>query len=568
MQGAWPLILDLLIALSGALLLGLLAERLRINSIIGYLIAGAVAGPSVLGLIEQGEAVSAIAEVGVALLLFTIGLEFSWKRLIKMGRTGLLGGVVTITVTLLVVLATCLAFGMSIQAAVVLGAAASLSSTAIVLRVMRQRNDLDTTHGRHALALLLMQDIAVVPLVLIVTFVSQGGSDVWSQVGVAVVKTVALVVGLVIFVSQVVPRLLDERIVARNRELPIILAIVTCVGATWAAHELKISPALGAFFAGILLAESKFSAQMRADVLPLRTLFVTLFFVSVGLTADLPWMGQNIVLVLAVSAGIMTLKTLATYFSLRPFTNGVIEVLAAALAVSQIGEFSFVLLNIGRESTVINDEIFQLFISVTMVTLLMTPLLTGRATKTARYLAIRFIPNRKLATEEKEAHPDPIKDHVIIIGYGEAGQATCESLTESGTKRLVIDLSPKVIHRAEQNGLTGLIGDATSAEILEHAHIQAAKAVLVAMSDHNISRMVVGQAKSLAPHVPVVVRSRYQVHAGELDMIGGDHVVDEEGLVGEKLASKILEIVVPNFSVDQKEDTSDTISPSKHDGYI
>ncbi|MEZ5164250.1 MAG: NAD-binding protein, partial [Fimbriimonadaceae bacterium] len=327
-------------------------------------------------------------------------------------------------------------------------------------------------------------------------------------------------------------------------------------------------PALGAFFAGILLAESKFSAQMRADVLPLRTLFVTLFFVSVGLTADLPWMGQNIILVLAVSAGIMTLKTLATYFSLRPFTNGVIEVLAAALAVSQIGEFSFVLLNIGRESTVINDEIFQLFISVTMVTLLMTPLLTGRATKTARYLAIRFIPNRKLATEEKEAHPDPIKDHVIIIGYGEAGQATCESLTEFGTKRLVIDLSPKVIHRAEQNGLTGLIGDATSAEILEHAHIQAAKAVLVAMSDHNISRMVVGQAKSLAPHVPVVVRSRYQVHAGELDMIGGDHVIDEEGLVGEKLASKILEIVVPNFSVDQKEDTSDTISPSKHDGYI
>ncbi|MFM9873307.1 MAG: cation:proton antiporter [Fimbriimonadaceae bacterium] len=542
MQG-WGLIYDLLLALSAALLLGLIFERFKLSAIIGYLAAGAIVGKGGLALLQKPDEVTVIAEIGVALLLFTIGLEFSWRSLRKMGGKVFVGGGVMVVVCTLFLTSVGLGAGLAWQAAVIIGAAGSLSSTAIVMRVLRQRNDLDSIHGKASLGVLLVQDIAVVPLVLGVTFIASGSREIGPAIGQALWAAAILVLVLVIFVSQIVPRLLHEKIVARNRELPIILAVVTCVGATWAAHELGISPALGAFFAGMLLADSKFSEQMRADVMPLRTLFVTIFFVSVGLLADLGWMIRHLPLVLAVTVLVMAVKTVATYFAMRPFVRGIIETSAVALALSQVGEFSFVLLSIGTDAGMIGSDLFQLVISTIMLSLLVAPVMVANALPWSVFLAKRLVPARKLVASKRAAHRKAMRGHVVTIGYGEAGQATCLAMRDIGCVRMVIDLDPRLVQLAEANGNFAVIGDATSADFLEEvAHIGDARAILVTVSDHTVCRRVVALCKSIAPEVLLVTRSRYHVFSAELDMVGADEVVDEEMLVGEKMGRRVARL--------------------------
>lgn len=529
----WGLIYDLLLALSAALVFGLLFERIKLNAIIGYLLAGAIVGQGGLGLLQKPDEVIVIAEIGVALLLFTIGLEFSWRSLRLMGVKVFVGGAVMVLACLAFLTAVGIVAGLSWQAAVIIGAAGSLSSTAIVMRVLRQRNDLDSIHGKASLGVLLVQDIAVVPLVLAVSFISGGKGAIGPAIGQALWSAAILVVILLVFVSQIVPRLLHEKVVARNREIPIILAVVTCVGATWAAHELGISPALGAFFAGMLLGDSKFSEQMRADIMPLRTLFVTIFFVSVGLLADLGWIVRHLPLVLGATILVMVVKTVATYFSMRPFVRGIIGALAVALTLSQVGEFSFVLLATGAEAGIIESDVFQLVISTIMMSLLVAPIMVASALPFAEALAKRFVPARRLVASKRKDRTQSMRGHVVTIGYGEAGQATCSALREIGCPRIVIDLDPKLVRLAESNGNHAVIGDATSAEFLQEvAHIGDARAILVTVSDHTICRRVVAVCKSIAPEVKVVTRSRYHIYSNELDMVGADEVVDEEELVG------------------------------------
>jgi CPA2 family monovalent cation:H+ antiporter-2 len=529
----WELIFDLLVALSAALILGLICERFKINAIVGYLLAGAIAGPGALKLLQKPDEVAIIAEIGVALLLFTIGLEFSFRSLRQMGSKILFGGVLAIASCTLILTACVIATGQPWQAALILGAAGSLSSTAIVMRVLRQRNELDTNHGKAALGVLLVQDLAVVFLVLVVTFLGSNNRNIGLEITRSLGATALLVVALVVFSSKIVPRLLHEKVVARNRELPIILAVVTCVGAAWSAHTLKLSPALGAFLAGMLLAENKFSEQMRADVLPLRTLFVTLFFVSVGLLADLSWIATNLLLVLAASLIVIAVKTVATYFSLRPFLRGIIECLAVAIALSQIGEFSFVLITIGAEQNLINPDLFQLAISTTLFTLLAAPFLVRSCLKVAKLLARRIVPARKLAKSARESKSKALTGHIVILGFGEAGQATAEGVESIDCPKLVVDLDPNLVLLAEQTGVQAIIGDATNSEfLLEVAHIARAKAILITMSDHLLCRRSAAVCKAVAPQTPVIVRSRYHVYALELDMVGADVVVDEEWLVG------------------------------------
>jgi len=543
MDSGWGTILDLLIALSAALVLGLLCERFKLSAIIGYLLAGAAVGQGGFGLVRDSDQVRVIAEIGVALLLFTIGLEFSWRSIKRMGSGILFGGAAMVIACILVFTAVGAAFGLDIKAAFVLGAAGALSSTAVVMRVLRNRNDLDSIHGKTALGVLLIQDIAVVPLVLAVSFVASGSNQIAKEVTQAIVGAILLVLILILFVSKVVPKLLHEKVVARNRELPIILAVVTCVGATWAAHELKLSPALGAFFAGMLLADSKFSEQMRSDMLPLRTLFVTIFFVSVGLLADLRWMATHIHWVIGATVLVVLVKAIATYFALRPFVRGIIEVMATAITLSQIGEFSFVLLSIGEQGSLLTKDVFQLVISTTLVTLMVTPFTVAHALPFARSIAKRIFPARKLARSEREARPTVMSGHLVIIGYGEAGQAACSVIASVNWPKLVIDLDPKLVALAESCGHRAIIGDATSSELLEIAGVPTAKAVLVTISDHTACRMAVSIAKQLAPEVPVISRSRYHIYAEELDMVGADQVVDEEMLVGRRVGKKAVDLL-------------------------
>ena len=298
----WSVLFDVLILLLTALVLGVVCERLRQSPILGYLAAGTLLGPNALQYISSASEVSALAELGVALLLFTIGLEFSWHRLRRLGAAALGGGTAQVIVTMGLGTATALFFGMSWRTALAIGAIVALSSTTVVLRLLVSRAEIESIHGRHALGILLIQDVAVVPLVLLMTVL--GGQGSLQQVGLDVFKTL-LWAGVLVFVlyllfNRVVPRVLHLASLQRNRDLPILLAIVTGLGSAWGSHELGLSPALGAFVAGMLLAESPFATQIRADVASIRTLLVTLFFSSIGMLGDPVWFIGHLPAVLAL----------------------------------------------------------------------------------------------------------------------------------------------------------------------------------------------------------------------------------------------------------------------------
>lgn len=550
MGDASVFILDFVIVLGSAAVLGIICERLRIGSVVGYLLAGVIVGPSVLGLVDTNLAIENISEIGVALLLFTIGLEFSWKQLVRFGGRAIIGGSIATVSILLIGTAIGVSLGLASNVALVLGAAASLGSTAIVLRILRDKNDLDSLHGRFAIAVLLTQDIAVVPLLLVVSFVATQSDNLAASLGFAVIRTIVLVLAMTLVVSLVVPRLLDARAIAKNREIPILIAISSAVGAIWAAQEMGVSPALGAFIAGILLAGAKFADQMRADVFPLRTLFLTVFFVSVGLFADVAWMADNAFLLVATTAGLLLIKIVVTYLSTRPFQLSIVECLATSIAIAQVGEFSFLVLAVGKDGGLITEELFRFAASVTLLTLFLTPLLTGNARRISLKIAKTFVPKRRLAQVERAANPETRHGHIVVIGYGAAGGSAASTMQDSGWDVTVLDIDIAYVRLAEEKGMDAILGDGTQIGILEHANIEAAKSIIVAVPDMKVSRAIVSQCKHLAPDVLVFARARYHISAEELRVVGADVVVDEEQWVGELLGQRVLDQLTVRDSLD------------------
>jgi CPA2 family monovalent cation:H+ antiporter-2 len=287
----WEVLFQLLALLGASLVIGMLFERFRQPAILGYLIAGMLLGPQGFGVVSRDSGVPVIAELGISLLLFAIGLEFSARRLIRLGPIAGLGGSLQVITTLALATGAGLLVGVDLKAALCLGAAIALSSTACVLRLLTDRAELDSVHGRASLGILLLQDIAVVPLVLFVTMLTGGGgiAGMFTGLAKALGLILALVAGFRLLAGWVIPPLMKQLSLSRDRELLVLLAVVLAIGSALAAHSLALSPALGAFIAGMMLAESPFATQIRADVGGLRILFITLFFASVGMLGDPAW---------------------------------------------------------------------------------------------------------------------------------------------------------------------------------------------------------------------------------------------------------------------------------------
>ena len=538
----WSVLFDILTLLLTAIILGGICERLKQNAILGYLAAGTLLGPNALGLIDSSEQVSALAELGVSLLLFTIGLEFAWPKLKKLGFAALGGGAAQVIVTLLLGAGGAMIVGQEMRPALAIGAIITLSSTAFVLRLLIARTEIESSHGRYALGILLMQDIAVVPLVLLVTVLSGDGS--LGQVGFDILKTIGWAIVLVgmlyLILNKLIPAVYKLDSLHSNRDLPILLAIVIGLGSAWASHKMGLSPALGAFVAGLLLGDSPVATQVRADIASIRTLLVTLFFSSIGMLGDPEWFIGNLPAVLGLVAAIVVGKVLIIWFVLRMFRLPNTTALATGLCLGQAGEFSFVLATIGRE-TIIDDYMFSLIISSTIVTLFLTPYLVAMAPRVSGGV-IRALSKTKLIAplaDDEFSPASPSQGHLVIIGFGPAGQAVGQSLVGMGDQITVIDLNPRSMYLANQLGFVGHIGDAMHADVLEHSGIASATAVVVTVPDPMVARNTVELIRSIAPDVLVIVRARFHRYAQELTAVGAHEVIDEEQLVGTQLADRL-----------------------------
>lgn len=537
----WTSVADVVILLFVALFLGVVSERLKQNALIGYLLAGLLLGPSGTGWVQSVKDVRTLAELGVALLLFTIGTEFSLKRLKELGRIATVGGTLQVLLTGASVALISAGLGLPISESVAIGAVISVSSTTVVLRVLLDRAELDSAHGRNAIGILLLQDLVIVPLVLLISVLGKG-SESWASLGRMGLRLSAgaVVIGAIYLAGRrFYPHLLKFASTQSNRELPIILSVAICLGTTYASHAVGLSPMLGAFAGGMLIAESPFAEQVRADISALRAVFVTLFFTSAGMLAAMPSGAGLLNLALLVMA-VLVIKAFLGGVVVRLFHPSNRVAVATGLVLAQIGEFSFVLLQAGFQEGVISDGTFRMVQAASVATLLATPYLVAAASRVAQTMVrISAWGQPKEAGIAAAGDRKDKEGRVIVVGYGPAGRHVVRQIQGAGLPVLVLDMNPRAV-RAHLPSVPIEFGDATRSEILRHVRLGDARALIVTVPDPKTADLVVRQAKLVAPHVVIYARARYRIFARQLMQAGADHIVDEEGLVGDRLGAEFF----------------------------
>ncbi len=537
---AWSLLLEVVLLLGGCFVFGAICSWLKQSPIVGYLAAGMIlGGPGSLHVVSSEHELEAIAELGVALLLFSLGLEFSLQKLLALGTKTLASGAVQVGLTSLLGACVAALFGLGVKEAIAVGAVVSLSSTAIVLRVLIDRGDIDSLHARQSVAILLVQDMAVVPLAVLMTLLAEGGTagEVLVLLGKIIALAIALIAALYVVLNQVAVRVLRALSFDHNRELTVVLAIVLGLGASWAAHVLKLSPSLGAFIAGMFLGSSPFAVQLRADVASLRTVLLTLFFGAVGLVADPVWIVTHIPLVLSVAALIIVLKASVIWGLLRAAGQSHSVACATGLCLGQVGEFAFVLASSGRSGGVISQELHLTLVSATIASMFVTPYLVALAPIAGNWLTQRKQRTVPSPAAEGATQHEPLD--VVIIGFGPAGQAVGRSLAGKLKRVLVLDINPQGTALAESLGFEGHIGDGTQFEVLEHAHVSSARMIVITIPALSGAMNSLQCVKRLAPTSHVVVRSRYQRHFPDFERAGADVVIGDEEQVGYRLATYV-----------------------------
>lgn len=508
-----------------AAVVGYLSVRVRVLPIVGFLLAGVLIGPAQLGLVSSTEAVDAAAEIGVILLLFTIGIEFSLERLARVWRWVVFGGGAQVVLATGAGLAVTVVLGRDWKVGLFTGFLLALSSTAIVLKLLADTGGTSSTRGQLALATLVFQDLAVVAMVLVVPLLgteAEGGTGALLEaLGIAVA-----VVGVVLVVARrVMPKVLERVAALCSPEVFLLAVVAICFGTAYLTALAGVSVSLGAFLAGLVVSESRHSTHALSEILPLQVLFSAIFFVSVGMLLDVGFLLANLPLVLAVAVVVLVVKTLTTAAALAPLRVGWRQAVAAGLLLGQVGEFSFVLLTVGEGAGLSplgeGEDGSQVFVATTVLLMMLTPAFGS--------LGTRLLPRGSTATgpsaeESTPAAAHEVEGHVLMLGWGADSIAIGTDLRARGVPVVMTTLNPGGAAAAEAAGLTVVRGDAMRAHVLEEAGLARARLVVVAEHDAEeaarVAVMVRGQSD-----VPVVVRAT-GVDLEDLAAAGVDHVVD------------------------------------------
>ena len=521
-----------------------LCYRLNLVPIVGFLIAGVIIGPNALALVPDQELVDILAEIGVILLLFTIGIEFSLEKLNRIRKAIIVGGGFQVTVTTLIVVGILSLFDVSLNTSIYTGFLVALSSTAIVLGLFAQRKETDTPTGQLSLAVLIFQDLAIVVMVLLVPILagqSESGYDVLWILG----KAVLLILVVIILARRIVPWILEKVAKTRSQELFLLTVVAFCFGTVALSSMANVSLALGAFLAGLVVSESEFSEQALSEILPLRTIFNAVFFVSVGMLLDLSYVIEYPLLLLGIAAFVILLKLVITSAGLLTLGYPVRIAAASGLALAQIGEFSFVLERAGRAagmSPAGTGELgSQIFIAVSVLLMIGTPFMLNAGPKLGELLS--RTPLDKLGQDSKgesKESQESLEDHVIIVGYGPAGRHLEQVLHETGIPYVIIEMNPDSVEEMRANDIPAIYGDAGRIHILEKAGIDKAKMLVIATNDPSTSPRIIRIARHQNPTLQIVVRTRYLSDVDQLESLGADNVIPEEMETTVRIFSQVL----------------------------
>ena len=530
---------DLVLLLGLATLMSFLMRRLSQSTVVGYLLTGLVAGPYGLRMISDPETVEHLAEIGVALLLFTVGVEFSLERLARMKQIALGGGSLQLGFTVLLTMAVLMAAGLRTGDALFWGFLVAVSSTAIVMKVLEERNEVETMPGRISLGILLFQDLCVVPMMALVPVLAARESAQVLEVLVALGKSLVVVAVIVASARYLFPRLLRAVAGVRSREVFVIATLFATLATAWGAAQLGLSLALGAFIAGVVISESEYAHQAMAAIIPFRDGFSSLFFVAIGMLIRVPYAVAHAPVVLGVAAAILLGKVLAGGAAVRILGFPARLAVVCALAVSQVGEFSFVLLREGALRGMVPESFYQVFLSAAVLTLAATPGLVAAGPRVARWFGRQPAFPGEAAADDAEA---PMQDHVIICGYGENGRRLAALLRENNLPYVIVDVNVRAVRHAKAAGERIYFGDLSSSEILRRAGAEHARAVVFAVSDPSILPLAISHARMLNPEVSIIARVKRIAYAAELRRAGATHVVAEEIEAWTEIAVRVLRI--------------------------
>jgi CPA2 family monovalent cation:H+ antiporter-2 len=516
-------------------------ERLRLPSIVGFLVVGALAGPDSLGLVGDPESVRALAELGVVFLLFEIGLELPIERVRTLWRSALIGGGAQVAVTLAVFAAATRLAGLDTLAALVLGACLSMSSTAIVLGLLTDEGQVDAPAGQLAVAMLLMQDLAIVPFLLVVPLMA-GQAEGWVPILWAVGRMLLALVGVGFAVWFLVPRLLDRVAQNRSTELFSLFALLLVLGSALAAEALGLTLAVGAFLAGVAASGSLYANQLFSEVVPLRGVLLGIFFTAIGMFFD---PGQVLAApgtLLLDLAAIVIGKGLIVVLAARLLLDRPLRVsLEAGLALAQTGEFAFVLLGVAGQAGLIEPLVTQRFVAASIISLLLSPFLIRHAPALAAQIVDRLGHPGRNPDLEEASHAGDASARVVVIGFGPAGQTLVRLLRSLDIPLVAVDTNPNAAVQARHTGDPVVYGDATRPQLLQHLRVDEARLVAVAISDPLATRRIVSRIRAIAPNTPILARTRWVREVDRLSEAGASVVVAEEFEGAIELVARALE---------------------------
>lgn len=535
-----PLFRDLLILLVASIPIAFICHRLKLPAIVGFMLTGVLIGPSALGLIGDTRDIEVLAEIGVALLLFTIGLEFSLKNLMQMKRLVLGGGGGQVALTIAVVTLLVKLTDRTTSQAIFYGFLLALSSTAIVLKSYADRLEIDTIHGRAGIGILLFQDLCIVPMMLLLPILSGQQGATASTIALTLGKAAAVIVGIIVAARAVVPFLLYRIVQLRSSEVFIIFVVLVSLGTAWLTSHFGLSMALGAFLAGLVLSESEFSHQIVSDILPFRDVFNSIFFISIGMLLSLTVLIQNLAVVLLWLAAIVLIKALIVMAIVRALGYSSRIAFIVGLGLAQVGEFSFILAKLGAGQDLIGQVDYQIFLAASILSMIATPFLIQGAPRIWLALQSRFSSEKNVSGDDQPGHTEGLSNHVVVVGYGMNGRNLSKVLHRIGIPYIVLELNAETVRKYQAEGVPIFFGDAGRHQVLSHFGIARAAILVVAISDPLTTRRAVALAREINPDLHIIVRTRYMSEVTGLYDLGASEVIPEEYETSIEIFSRVL----------------------------
>ncbi len=551
-----PLLQDILVLLGFSVIIVFALQKLKLPSIVGFLITGVIIGPYGLSLIEAVEQVEILSEIGVILLLFVIGMELSIKQLISIKKTVFIGGFFQVAVTVLIAALVFYFLGHTWNQSVFVGFLFSLSSTAIVLKTLQDRQQISAPHARNALAILIFQDIIVVPMMLVTPMIAGETTDLFTSILSLLFKTGIVLVITFVSARYVVPRLMHAVAKTNSKELFLLITFTLCFAVAFLTSEAGLSLALGAFIAGLIVSESEYSHQATSIILPFRELFTSFFFVSVGMLLELGFFLNNIPIILLLVIIVFFVKSIIAAAAVAILKYSVRTVILTGLSLFQVGEFAFILSKVGIQYNLLSPETNQYFLSVSIVSMIFTPFVIifseqifQRFIGVSKKLGLEttLISNKQIVLPEVEK----LENHLVIIGYGVNGSNLAKAASASDIPFVVIEMNAETVRREKAKGLPIIFGDATHDHILETVHLSSARAAVIAISDNFATKNIITNIRSRSTSLYLVVRTRYVKETSDLIALGADEVIPEEFETSVQIFTHVLQnFLVPEDDID------------------